>query len=107
MQLAGKTNKKRPDRFLMHFPHAHRGNYFTSFRNGDWKLIYWYHPEKPSQPSFELYNLATDPFETTNLAESKKNILVSMIKQMAVQLESEGALYPEDANGNIIKPIIP
>jgi arylsulfatase A-like enzyme len=106
IQLAGKTNKKRPERFLMHFPHAHRGNYFTSFRNSDWKLIYWYNPEKPSQPSFELYNLAIDPFETTNLAGSKKSIVVSMIKQMAIQLESEGALYPEDANGNIIKPII-
>ena len=58
-------------------------------------------------PSYELYNLAIDPFENDNLVENKKDILVSMIKQMTVQLESEGALYPEGANGNIVKPVIP
>ncbi len=106
MQISGKTNTKRPENFLMHFPHAHRGNYFTAFRNDDWKLIYWYHPETPAQPTYELYNLAVDPFENNNLAGSKKDVLASMIKQMASQLESEGALYPEDANGNIVKPIL-
>jgi len=103
-QIAGKTNNKRQETFLMHFPHAHRGNYFTTFRDGDWKLIYWYQPETPEKPTYELYNLALDPFENNDLAESRKDVLRSMIKQMADQLESEGALYPEDANGNIIKP---
>ena len=105
-QIAGKTNKKRTENFLMHFPHAHRGNYFTSLRNGDWKLIYWYHPET-LVPTYELYHLAVDPFENNNLAENKRDMLVSMMKQMADQLEAEGALYPEDAHSNIVKPIIP
>ncbi|MCC8145658.1 MAG: sulfatase [Bacteroidales bacterium] len=106
-QLTGKTDKNRPERFLMHFPHAHRGSYFTSFRNGNWKLIYRYNPETPAQPSYELYNLNSDPFEIEDLAGTKKEILKSMIKEMSAQLISEGALYPQDKDNNIIKPIIP
>ncbi len=104
--IAGKLDKARPERFLMHFPHAHRGNYFTSFRNGDWKLIYHYHPESPEFPSYELFNLAADPFENNDLSGSRKDIAKSMIQQMATQLEAEGALYPEDAQGNVVKPIV-
>ncbi|MDR1172580.1 MAG: sulfatase [Bacteroidales bacterium] len=106
-QIAGKTSKKRTESFLMHFPHAHRGSYFTAFRDGNWKLIYWYHPETPAHPAYELYNLAVDPFENNDLAGSKKDVLVSMIREMSARLESEGALYPEDANGNAVKPVIP
>ena len=105
-QLAGKVNTERPDRFLMHFPHAHRGNYFTSFRDGDWKLIYWYNPETPEQPACELYNLKDDPFETNNLATSKSDVLKAMIKAMTEQLDQESALYPEDKSGNILKPVV-
>ena len=107
MQIAGKTNNKRTNIFLMHFPHAHRGNYFTSYRNDDWKLIYWYQPETPAKPTYELYNLATDPFENYDLSARLQDVLARMIRQMAIQLESEGALYPEDAAGNILKPIFP
>ncbi|MDR2774781.1 MAG: sulfatase-like hydrolase/transferase [Tannerella sp.] len=106
-QLYGKINKKRTETFLMHFPHAHRGNYFTSYRNAGWKLIYWYHPEDPAHPTYELYHITADPFETNDLSGSNKQKLTSMIKQMADQLTKEGALYPEDANGNGIKPVIP
>ena len=103
-QLSGKRNKQRPERFLMHFPHAHRGNYFTSYRDGNWKLIYWYNPETPDNPSQELYNLAEDPYETRDLSETEKEILSRMIRQMFMQLREEGALYPEDASGRVIEP---
>ncbi|WP_352421903.1 hypothetical protein [Proteiniphilum sp.] len=88
----------------MHFPHAHWGNYFTSYRDGSWKLIYWYNPETPDNPSQELYNLAEEPYETRDLAETEKEILSRMIKQMSIQLEEGGALYPEDVSGHAIKP---
>jgi len=106
-QLAGRVNDKRPTRFLMHFPHAHRGNYFTSFRNDDWKIIYWYNPETPDEPTYELYDLVTDPFETNDLSGERQDIVKNMIGEMAEQLRKEGALYPEDKDGNIIKPLIP
>jgi len=104
LQLAGETNKNRTETFLMHFPHAHRGNYFTSYRNGDWKLIYRYRPETPENPTCELYNLVDDPYENKDLSTSRKDILTSMIIQMSAQLEAEGALYPEDENGNAVIP---
>ncbi|MDR1120666.1 MAG: sulfatase [Dysgonamonadaceae bacterium] len=106
-QLSGEINKKRTETFLMHFPHAHRGNYFTSYRNVGWKLIYWYHPEDSVHPTYELYDLVADPFEMHDLSGNNKQKLTSMIKQMADQLTEEGALYPEDVDGNIIKPVIP
>lgn len=107
MQLAGKENKKRPETFLMHFPHAHRGSYFTTYRNGDWKLIYAYNPETPAAPGYELYNLKNDPIEANNLAPTEKKKLAEMVAGMKVRLETEGALYPEDANGNVLEPIVP
>ncbi len=80
-QLSGKINKKRPDHFMCHFPHSHRSSYFTSFRKGDWKLIYRYitntgkRKSKKPLPKYELYDLKNDPYETKNLAleNTKKN----------------------------------
>lgn len=88
----------------MHFPHEHRGSYFTTYRDGDWKLIYYYNPELPDRPACELYNLKEDPVEIHNLATTETKRLIEMIKAMAQQLEAEGALYPMDANGNTLKP---
>ena len=30
-----------------------------------------------------------------------------MIKAMTAQLDAEGALYPEDAKGNVLRPFLP
>lgn len=107
IQLAGKENRTRPETFLMHFPHEHRGSYFTSYRSGDWKLIYRYNPETPTTPGYELYNLKNDQIEVSNLAPTEKKKLTEMVAAMKAQLETEGALYPEDADGNILNPVIP
>lgn len=104
-QLSGKINQERPNKFLMHFPHEHRGSYFTTYRDGDWKLIYYYNPEWPERPYCELYNLKSDPTEIHNYASTKSKLIRKMIADMVSQMDSEGALYPEDANGNIIRPI--
>ena len=105
-QLLGRRNEIRPDKFLMHFPHEHRGSYFTTYREGDWKLIYYYNPELPNRPAYELYNLKKDPIEIHNLATTETERLIRMTEAMARQLEEEGALYPEDKDGNILKPVI-
>lgn len=105
-QLVGKKNEARPEKFLMHFPHAHRGNYFTSYRDGDWKLIYHYNPQLPDKPGYELYNLKKDPIEIHNLATTETEQLTVFVKAMREQLEAEGALYPVDANGNTLRPVI-
>jgi len=105
-QLSGKTNKKRSETFLMHYPHAHRGSYFTMYREGDWKLIYYYTPENPKYPKVALYNLKNDQEEKNEISAEFPDKCRNMIRQMAVRLEKEGALYPIDKQGNELKPFI-
>lgn len=105
--LQGKSDSKHSQEFLMHFPHEHRGSYFTTFRKGDWKLIYHYNPETPTKPDYMLYNLAKDPIEANDLAQSEPGKVKTMVKEMALRLEREGALYPIDRYGNPLKPLIP
>ena len=93
--LQGKQDKKHRDDFLMHFPHGeHRANYFTTYRKGDWKLIYYYNPDTTGKPSWKLYNLKDDPYETTDLAENQPEKVASMIELMKERLTEEKALYP-------------
>ena len=108
IQLSGKRNEKRPDRFLMHFPHGHRSSYYTVLRVGDWKLIYHYYPQmNPAKTRYELFNLKNDPYEKNNLADKEPNKVKRLIRAMTEQLEAEGALYPVDKDGNELKPIMP
>ncbi len=94
--LTGNPDQNRGEVFLMHYPHSpHRSDYFTCYRNGDWKVIYHYFPTKVSDGShYQLYNLADDPFESTNLAESSPDKLTAMMKGLAASLEHHQALYP-------------
>lgn len=103
-QFEGKKNKQRSGKVLMHFPHEHRGSYFTTYIDGDWKLIYYYNPERPSEPGYRLYNLKKDPSETSDLSLQDKKRVRKMVQAMREQLDAEGALYPEDAKGNVLKP---
>ena len=89
----------------MHFPHGeHRANYFTTYRKGSWKLVYYYNPETPGGASYKLYNLKKDPYETTDLSEVKERKVRRMINAMRRQLNKENALYPIDSSGNEIRP---
>lgn len=109
--LTGNRDSSREEKFLMHYPHApHRSDYFTSYRNGDWKVIYHYFPTKVSDGShYQLYNLADDPFESANLASSKPDRLRSMMQELAAGLEHHNALYPVTTkNGSTpAKPVLP
>ena len=124
-QLAGQRDEQRPERFLSHFPHEHRSSYFTAYRDGDWKVIYRYLP--PDQPHaggkavareraaeadepqerYELYDLAADPYETANLAAERPDRLRGMMEALLGRLEEEDALYPVDAAGDEIRPVVP
>lgn len=106
MQLQGMRNNDRKETVLMHFPHEHRGSYFTTYIEGDWKLIYYYNPENPSEPRCRLYNLKNDPGESLDVSEKNPKLLAKMVKAMTAQLDAEGALYPEDAKGNVLKPFV-
>ena len=63
-QLKGNDSGQRT--LHWHYPHYHGSSWKpgASIRDGDWKLIEFYHYN-----NFELYNLAKDPGERTNLAK--------------------------------------
>ena len=101
-QFSGKENPDRPDHFMCHFPHSHRSSYFTSYRKGDWKLIYRY----KGKIKYELYDLSEDPFEKRNVAEDEPKKLNEMTKAMIARLEKEDALYPVEGEMEL-KPQLP
>ena len=88
-QIEGKQDTGRKEQFLMHFPHKHRSSYFTSFRDGDWKIIYHYRPnDNPAKTQYELFNLVTDPYENENLAERKPKVLKRMMESLVTSLKA-------------------
>lgn len=114
--LTGKRDPSRKEQFLMHYPHSpHRSNYFTVWRDGDWKVIYHTLPKIPTTGGFiqfrgghyQLFNLADDPFEQNNLANEKPKVLRRMMGELIAQLEEKNALYPVDKNGAPLKPKLP
>ena len=104
--LTGEKDPEKEESFLMHFPHSHRGSYFTMYREGDWKLIYYYNPEHPERPDCALYNLKSDPYEHNEVSVSYPDKTRYMLYKMKERLEKEGALYPVDFDGKEIKPNI-
>ncbi|QDS93843.1 Arylsulfatase [Roseimaritima multifibrata] len=94
--VSGVHDTERPESFLMHYPHApHRSDYFTSYRDGDWKVVYHYVPSEVSNDShYQLFNLVEDPFESTDLSETEPVELQRMMARLIEELESHEALYP-------------
>jgi arylsulfatase A-like enzyme len=106
--FSGKSDPSYPDTFLMHYPHApHRCDYFTTWREGNWKVIYHYFPGKSSDGShYQLFNLADDPFEQADLAKSKPGELRRLMEGMVARLGEQKATYPVD-NSAPVKPVVP
>ena len=106
--LTGKRDVARDEVFLMHYPHApHRSNYFTCYRNGNWKVIYHYYPSKASEGShYQLFNLKDDPFESTNVANRKPDVLRRMMQELVAALEKHDAVYPV-SDGDPAMPLRP
>ncbi len=99
--LNGQADPNRPQQFLMHYPHApHRSDYFTVWRDGDWKLVYHYFPSKTSGGShYQLFNLAADPFESQDLAEKESAKVREMVSAMIIQIKNFSAVLPMDGDG--------
>ncbi len=94
----------------MHYPHApHRTGYFTTCRSGNWIVIYHCFPTAVAEDShYQLFNLAKDPFEQTNLAASKPAELKRVMQGLIAGLEMQGAVYPVDKAGGVpLNPKLP
>ena len=100
--LGGRRDPMRPETFLMHYPHApHRSNYFTVYREGPWKVIYHYFPSPASNSShYQLFNLADDPFEQRDLADSRPEQLSRMMSGLITALNDCEAVYPTASDGS-------
>lgn len=115
--LTGKPDPSRSQSFLMHYPHGpHRSNYFTVWRDGDWKVIYHYLPQTRTHGDllqsdgahYQLFNLKNDPFERNDLAASEPARLRLMMEGLIAQAEAHKALYPVDKDGKTrLKPALP
>jgi arylsulfatase A-like enzyme len=108
--LTGKSDSSRSEEFLMNYPHApHRSDYFTVYRNGDWKVIYHFYPSKQSDGShYQLYNLKDDPFESTNLAEEKPTVLRKLMQGLVASMKAHDGQYPVSKDdGMPLQPIVP
>jgi arylsulfatase A-like enzyme len=103
-----RGEKRDPEQsFLMHFPHEHRSSYYTVYRRGSWKLIYEY--TKPAGKRCQLFDLANDPYETTDLAAQKPQQRDRMLAEMRKDLVAKGAQYVRTSKNDAeeILPIQP
>lgn len=91
---------RKPQNFLMHFPHSHRSSHFTTYVSGNWKIIYNY---KAKDLKYELYNLKNDPYESKNLAKEKPEVAQTMIKKMIAALNDSDAQYFKE-KGKELRP---
>jgi len=101
--LTKKTKlKKRP--ILFHFPHyTHATGPFSSIIADDWKLIRFYNDE---HGRYLLYNLAADPEEQNNVAETNtkmRNRLIgqldSLLKEMKAEMPIANPDFKPEAKG--------
>jgi len=104
--LAGQPDPEHRNAFLTHYPHPRRGqsHFFTTWRNGNWKVRYEYFSEGDNR--YALYNLASDPSESQNLAAENPEQLRNMMHGMIRELESMDAVYPVK-DGQLLEPAIP
>jgi len=108
--MRGESDPGHRKDFLMHYPHSpHRSDYFTVYRQGDWKLVYHYLPNRADgKERYQLFDLGRDPFEQSNLAIVETEKVRSMMKLMRTRLGEQAALLPvESESGAPIVPRLP
>lgn len=82
------------DRTLFwHYPHwgNQGGTPGSAVRSGEWKYIEWYFRKEP-----ELFNLASDPSETTNVADENPEVVSRMQNELKQWREKTDALAPAE-----------
>ena len=85
------------DTLIWHFPHYRRPDVvpYSVIRQGPWKLIKRY-----EGPTFELYNLAKDPYEDHDLAAKRPGTVKSLDEELRDRLTDMGAKIPYVADKN-------
>ena len=105
-ELKGGEGKSRA--LYWHYPHYHGSTWKpgASIRDGDWKLINFYHYDK-----VELYNLKDDPSEKKDLAKANpiktkemEEKLLAWQKVMKAKMPVANPNYDPKAPGKKRKP---
>ena len=80
------------DELFWHYPHYHGSAWKpgSALRKGDWKIVVHYEDN-----STELFNLADDPGETTNIAAQNLEKVVELKKILDAKLLDSNAKFPE------------
>lgn len=95
--LKNSPEPKRPNAITQHFPHSHGyGRFFSSYREGEWKVIYSYKDAIEGKPAWQLYNLSRDIGESKDLATSPryKQKLKEMAQLLVKNLQEKNAQFP-------------
>ncbi|QQL45862.1 sulfatase-like hydrolase/transferase [Sulfuriroseicoccus oceanibius] len=99
----GVEGELRPQQFIQHFPHGHGSDHFVVMRQGDWKIIHEY-----SNGTTQLFNLADDVGEATDVADQHPELVMSMTRHLIQELERYGAQYSRNVDtGGEIPPKLP
>ncbi len=79
------------DELFWHYPHYHGSAWKpgSALRKGDWKLVVHYEDNR-----IELFNLADDPGETTNLAGQNPVEVAELKKILETKLAESNAKFP-------------
>lgn len=87
------TGDKLPERdeLFWHYPHYHGSTWKpgSALRKGDWKIVVHYEDNRT-----ELFNLAEDPGEKTNLADRFPEKVESLQAILDQKLKETGAKFP-------------
>ena len=94
----------RPQELLIYLPIDHRSDFFSVYRQDNWKLIYFFPTD-----TYSLYNLDTDPTEQTNVAASNPERVMSMARRMAQTFDGgwgiRGVLWPRFTSNDSPDPL--
>jgi arylsulfatase A-like enzyme len=79
------------DALFWHYPHYHGSGWKpgSALRKGNWKFIHNYEDN-----STELYDLETDPSETTNLADVRPEMVLELKQILEQKISESGGKYP-------------
>jgi arylsulfatase len=86
--LTGETDEVHPADAVFGF----ELNGQRSVRQGDWKLV-WDQRLAPAERRWQLFNLATDPFEQRDLSASNPAELAAMQRAWDRYVEENGVIY--------------
>lgn len=97
------------DALFCHFPHApgvpDNNGPATTVRQGNWKLIRFFHTNPDQTHHLELYDLAEDPGESANLVSQHPDVVENLDRRIAEFLAETEAAIPL-ANPNYRQPAI-